>query len=693
MYFLETITLALKFRVDVSQQHDCRQLMGTDASGLAALGNVNGGFSFWGSGAGNLLGANVISGNAGVGVLVGSAASSSTIQGNYIGLGVDGSTLVGNSGVGVSVYASSTNTLIGTNADGSNDAAESNTISGNSDGIVVSDTGTTGTLIAGNFIGTDASGMSTRGNSGDGVRIVSGATSTTVGGTSTLRRNIIAGNGGDGIQIDGETSDSNTIQNNYIGVNATATASLGNGGYGIYVSNGADSTVIGGLNLGNVIGGNYLGGIAIDGASTSTFIMGNFIGTNSGGTLDLGNLQHGILLTNSASNTTIGSTTAGTGNTIAFNGEGSGAFDGIFVASTASTGNMIIANSIYDNSGLGIDLGTAGVTANDNLDGDTGANNLQNFPVLSNVTTNGTSVVISGSLNSLASVTGMIIHFYATPATGNPNVRQGRRYLGSTTVNTDASGNATFTNVTINSAVTAGEVVTATATSSSSNGNTSEFSQGVVARLTSGNSAPNADQVVSTNGGGISLNMDGGNNAYLVSTSGLATSLSAYTVETRFSAVDTGGDSAIFSYNTTAGDLISIQLFGNNLMMDASTAGTVISSATNYRSLLFDGQTHTLSATWNNSTGAWAFYVDGVLRDSGTGLSTGSTIAAGGTFVFGQDQDLQGGGFETSQVFRGTFYDARVFNTARTATQIQTSSRSDLRERKVDCFSIGVLMI
>ncbi len=59
--------------------------IGTDASGATALGNVNGGFSFWGSGSGNLLSGNVISGNSGVGVLVGSAAASSTIQANYIG--------------------------------------------------------------------------------------------------------------------------------------------------------------------------------------------------------------------------------------------------------------------------------------------------------------------------------------------------------------------------------------------------------------------------------------------------------------------------------------------------------------------------------------------------------------------------------------------------------------------------------
>ncbi len=157
--------------------------IGTDATGLSALGNTDGGVFFSGSGTGNLLTGNVISGNSNVGVLLGSSAASTTIQGNIIGLGANGSTIVGNVGTGIFVSGASTNTLIGTNADGSNDAAETNTISGNSDGVVISGAGTTGTIIAGNFIGTDNTGLLARGNTFDGVRIQSGATVNYVGGT------------------------------------------------------------------------------------------------------------------------------------------------------------------------------------------------------------------------------------------------------------------------------------------------------------------------------------------------------------------------------------------------------------------------------------------------------------------------------------------------------------------------------
>ena len=355
--------------------------IGTDITGLAALGNTNGGFSFWGSGTGNLLGGNVISGNLCIGVLVGSSASGSQIQGNYVGVGVDGSTLVGNGSTGIFVGSSGVNTLIGTNADGTNDVAEANTVSGNADGIVISDAGTTGTMIYGNYIGTTANGLVSRGNTWDGIRVANGATGTLIGGTGTARRNIIAGNGQDGVHIDGEATDGNTIQNNWIGLAADGVTVLGNGGDGIYISGGADNTVIGGIGLGNVIMGARVAGIEIDGASTGTSILGNLIGINAAGTVIHGSWENGILLENGAASTTIGGTTAGQGNTIVDSGRLSTTWQsGIGLTSTAGSSNSIIGNSIYNNRGLGIDLGATGATANDSLDADSGVNTLQKIP-------------------------------------------------------------------------------------------------------------------------------------------------------------------------------------------------------------------------------------------------------------------------------------------------------------------------
>ena len=50
------------------------------------------------------------------------------------------------------------------------------------------------------------------------------------------------------------------------------------------------------------------------------------------------------------------------------------------MVSSGSTGNYISENSIYDNTGLRIDLGEDGSEANDSGDGDTGPNHPQNYP-------------------------------------------------------------------------------------------------------------------------------------------------------------------------------------------------------------------------------------------------------------------------------------------------------------------------
>ncbi len=343
-----------------------------------------------------------------------------------------------------------------------------------------------GNVIAGNYIGTDSTGLLDRGNTLDGVYIFNGAHNNTVGGSSVTQRNIIAGNNDDGIQIDGEASDGNIIQNNWIGLASDGTTVLGNSGDGIFITGGADNTMIGGINLGNVVMGNGLVGIEVDGASIGTIIQGNYVGTNVAGTVILGSQQNGVLLENGVSNTTIGGSLTGEGNVITDSGRGGVYTAAIDVNATASTGNRIVANSIYGNQGIGIDLGVDGVTTNDTLDPDAGGNNLQNFPVITSATTSGTGTVkVSGTLNTLANLTGVVIQLYATPSAGNPTGRQGKRYLGSTTVSTDASGNATFINITLSATVAAGEIITATATYAN---NTSEFSQGVA--LTMPNTAP-----------------------------------------------------------------------------------------------------------------------------------------------------------------------------------------------------------
>src|SRR4029453_19123228 len=114
----------------------------------------------------------------------------------------------------------------------------------------------------------------------------------------------------------------------------------------------------------------------------------------------LPNLLSGVSITNGATGNTVGGTNAGEGNRIAFNGG-----DGVAVSS--GTNNRVLSNSIHTNGStaqhLGIDLGVDGVTANDAGDADTGANNLQNFPVLTSAVSSGGNTTIAGTLNSTAS--------------------------------------------------------------------------------------------------------------------------------------------------------------------------------------------------------------------------------------------------------------------------------------------------
>lgn len=135
----------------------------------------------------------------------------------------------------------------------------------------------------------------------------------------------------------------------------------------------------------------------------------------------------------------------------------------------SGSANPILTNSIFSNGTLGIDLGTTGVTPNDARDADSGANNLQNFPVLTSVTSAGS---IQGTLDSTASTT-FTVEFFASSECDPSGSGEGQRYLGAAVVTTDASGHASFT-ASLGALPAGAPVATATATGPA--GNTSELS-------------------------------------------------------------------------------------------------------------------------------------------------------------------------------------------------------------------------
>lgn len=331
--------------------------------------------------------------------------------------------------------------------------------------------------IAGNFIGVNASGTAAVGNGGFGVAL-SGSGNNTIGGTAPGARNVISSNSRGAIVLLGNLSNlttGNLIQGNFIGTNASGLAAIPNDG-GITVRFSSGNT-IGGTAPGarNLISGNFSHGIAIVDASSNNVVRGNLIGTDVTGTLPLPNGALSLATLSSfggvfvsdgsfgaSSQNAIGGTATGAGNIIAFNIR-----SGVTIGPTQmfpmfpSQENAILSNSIFSNTGLGIDLNDDGVTANDTGDSDSGPNGLQNFPVITAVVPGVGFTTIQGTLNSTPN-TSFLLQFFSNASCNS----EGQTFLGTATpanAVTDGTGNATFT-VTVPTVVTPGQLITSTAT-------------------------------------------------------------------------------------------------------------------------------------------------------------------------------------------------------------------------------------
>lgn len=332
--------------------------IGTNATGTAAVPNGVGTL-ITNAAQSNVIGGtstaarNIISGNLGDGaVFSGAGTSSNLVQGNYIGLNSDGSAALPNQGEGIQIFGSASSNTIGGTA-----AGATNVISGNSgDGLIVN--GSDGTLIQGNYIGTDPNGSTAMPNGANGIYIWAGSQNTNVGGTTSAARNIISGNSGDGIDLNGATN--TLIQGNYIGLNFGGSAAMSNGGSGIALFNGANSNTIGGLTAGaaNVVSGNgsngFRNGVYING-SNNNLVQGNYIGVDATGLVARGNSAEGVIIFNGAQNNTVGGNVPGARNVIAAN-----AFYDVRVSGTGTTGNIILGNYI------GLDKNGVTGLANDN---------------------------------------------------------------------------------------------------------------------------------------------------------------------------------------------------------------------------------------------------------------------------------------------------------------------------------------
>ncbi len=287
-----------------------------------------------------------------------------------------------------------------------------------------------GNVVAGNYLGTDVTGQLARGNAIDGVEIFSSGN--VVGGAAVADRNVISGNLDDGVNIDAAAAVGNVVLGNYIGLDATGSFDLGNASDGVLIENGAAGNTVGGA-AANVISGNNGAGVQLAAGAMGNRVEGNRIHANTG--------------------------------------------DGVLI--TAAATNSILGNSMHSNGGLGIDLGGDGVSANDAGDGDVGANNLQNHPVLATANVLGADISISGTLDSTGART-FRIEFFASSAADPTGRGEGQRYLGFTDVTVAGGPTGFSTTFTPAIAVAAGELISATATDLTST-ETSEFAPCVTA--------------------------------------------------------------------------------------------------------------------------------------------------------------------------------------------------------------------
>ena len=464
--------------------------IGTDVTGKVAVANGTNGVTLDGA-VGNTVGGtkagalNVISGNQQDGVLIyGAGASNNLVLGNYIGPDATGTNALPNSYGGVTIEGVPGNIIGAANG--------RNVISGNAgNGVYVLTAGASNNLVAGNYIGLDATGEAAMPNSLAGVYIqVAG---NTIGGVGPGAGNVISGNTDNGLFIYGATASNNVVEGNFIGTDATGEMSVQNGYCGVAISN-APANMIGGTadGAGNVISGNYDSGLSLGGNTSGTVvqgnyigtdltggnavpnfggiyfygagsnliggavagagnlisgntaeglsvgnagangntIQGNFIGTKADGASPLGNQWHNIDFSATASGNLVGGSTPAADNHIAY--VTSSYYDGVRVRA-GCLGNFVSRNSIFSNAGWGIVLGNSGVT-------------VSNLVTLTEVVSDGLTTGIQGSMSTYANGS-FLVQIYENVAPNlstSPGYGEGLIYLASTNITTGANGQASF---------------------------------------------------------------------------------------------------------------------------------------------------------------------------------------------------------------------------------------------------------
>jgi hypothetical protein len=475
---------------------------------------------------------------------------SNLVQGNYIGTDVTGAKVLGGE---VKIQDSPDNTIGGTTP------AARNLISGSRRaGILVlsSDDTSGGTLIQGNYLGTDKTGLLGLGNNLEGIspkeanpfrparggicifiveplfEITRTGKNFTIGGSLPEARNVISASLTHGLVI-------------------TGTPSKASGRIGITIQN-------------------------------------NAIGTDASGANPLGNKADGIFIGSKAFQCKIEN------NIIAFN-ENNGVNIPEPPGDLPATKIALLTNSVYSNHSLGINLGAEGVAQNDPKDSDAGANDAQNYPLLNAATLAGGALTIQGELNSTPEST-FTLQFYLG------NNREGHQLTGNLPillferqVTTDRDGNARYAfSVSPPDSLAEGWV---NATATSATGNTSEFSDCIKIAISNCTYAlSQTNQTFKASGGTGTVTINSGMACSWTVTSkaewltivseseGKGNGVVNYSVapysgaESRTAVLTIGGQNVTVTQSGTGPSISTVTIQGKNLLItgDNFDSGTVI---------------------------------------------------------------------------------------------------------------------
>jgi uncharacterized protein (DUF2141 family) len=299
------LNINLTGTTNLNESHHNRisgNLIGTNASGTAGVGIQAEGVRVYvaydnligtdGDGVSDALEGNLISGNIDFGIMLQQTGARNTVvAGNKIGTDITGLAAIPNGTISsprAGILLGGYGNRIGTNRDGVSDDLERNLISGNTNVATYAiyfnnlpNPGAPPTIIAGNWMGVDATGLAALPNN-------YGISGTSYAPT-TIRDNVISGHTIEGIS----THSSNMlITGNYIGVGADGVTPLGNGQNGLFLS--GNDNVIGGTGPGeaNIIAHNgtvsaFYSGVRVGNTGVGNAIRGNRIYANSQLGIDL----------------------------------------------------------------------------------------------------------------------------------------------------------------------------------------------------------------------------------------------------------------------------------------------------------------------------------------------------------------------------------------------------------------------